>query len=104
MRQVSDRFARRHNMRVICPPTTARSLLEQYERQTGRQILSQLEEAMRPYSGDRVKIVRFQPVPRPDYEAEYGGPYSHIIETRYNKRWGCVFGLTTEGKIVLWMD
>lgn len=48
--------------------------------------------------------VECKPVPRPDYEAKWGGPYSHIVTVWYCDEWAACYGLTVTGKFVLWMD
>jgi hypothetical protein len=69
-------------------------------------IHAQLVDALAHYpnADGLVRWDSVKPVPRPDYEAEYGGPYQWIISVRYNAEWGACFGVRTDGQIVLWMD
>jgi hypothetical protein len=106
MKRISDKTAQKLGMRIVNVPQTPAQQLNVYNRQTGFRINTQLRKALRNYPGadGKIRIKSFKPVPRPDYELNYGGPYSHIIEAWYNKQWGAVFGLRCDGKIVLWMD
>ncbi len=109
MLRIADRTARKLGLRVYRPNVkrTPLELLREYEQETGFKVVHQIKKALRNYSdGDETqfRIKKFNPVPHPAYEAKYNGPYSHIIHAWYNDRYGCVFGLRTDGKIVLWMD
>lgn len=97
MRTMRDGWAKRRNMRIIRGPN--RNTLV-----AGREY--ELWCLVQRYPGADYNQLRVEckPVPRPDYEAEYGGPYSYIVTVWYNSQCAAVFGLTTGGDFVLWMD
>jgi hypothetical protein len=69
-------------------------------------ILDQIKQQFAHYeeSDGTIYKIECKPVPRPDYELKYGGPYSHIINAFYCENWCCTFGLRTNGELILWAD
>ena len=54
---------------------------------------------------DRASVVRVYFLPDSDpRRREPGGPYQAVIESRYNADWGCLHGVTDDGRAVLWSD
>lgn len=110
MLRIADAKARKLGLRVYTGPTRKLSplaKLRQYEQETGYRIVKQILWQLKNYpcaNRQEYKITKFTPVPRPDYELKYGGPYTHIIHAFYCKDWCCVFGLRADGEVVLWMD
>ena len=110
MLRITDRLARNLGLRVINVKLTAGQEFRNYaDRRPDFKLMGQLRKAMRQYTpSGNFKISKFVRVPYPSYEEKYGGPYSHILTVRYRgvdgHDWGCTFGLTVSGKLVLWMD
>lgn len=77
----------------------------------------QIADSLTKYPGrDRLLIEDITPI-RPNhsdrviepYPLANGGmskriEYTHTARSMYSQRWGCVHGITTEGKAHLWMD
>jgi hypothetical protein len=98
--------AKRLGWRIHVVKQTPAALVNMLNRHYGTRVNAQIRKALSRYPkwDGKGRITKCVPVPRPDYELNYGGPYSHIIHANYCQSWGCVFGLRTDGKIVLWMD
>jgi hypothetical protein len=111
MIRISDRLAARFGLRTINTKVTPASEFRRYaENNPQFKLIGQIKRAMWNYTPTgKFKVVKFARVPYPSYEEKYGGPYSHILTVVYDHptmagQWECVFGLTTTGRLTLWMD